>query len=428
MKKILILSALLLFVLSIAWVGAEGGQEATQARLKILVGAGLKPVTEDSPLQPIWEASEKRFHVANPNVELVYDVVPWNELWIKFAIVYDAGNSPDVIYLPDMVIIPTAKAGRLMPLDDLIPEELLQDYTTMLEEKTYYRGKKYAVTTNTDVRISIYNKKLFREAGLDPEGPFRYWEDVMSTGQKLTDKSRDRWAYGAILDKSLHAPLIWGVLPLQAGGDVIDENGQAIYNQPPGVRSARYYYDLLHEQEVMSRACLGLDENGVQRAFLAGQFATIIVGNWHYPTILSQGFPEEDLGWAPIPYPKNGKPASISGCWEWVISSKCKTPGIAWDYVAAFTDKEHLTAEALTGFRIPTRKSLIGHPAYASSQAHREMVEFQNKYSVQEPSTLYPLEYCEGLATALQKILSKEAPVQAALDAAAQDYNTKYLE
>jgi ABC-type glycerol-3-phosphate transport system substrate-binding protein len=428
MKKILVVSLLLLLAVGIACVGAGGKQQAEKTQLKVLVGAGLKPVTEDSPLQPIWEASENRFYEKNPNVELVYDIVPWNELWIKFAIVYDAGNPPDVIYLPDMVIIPTAKAGRLMPLDDIIPQELLNDYTTMLEEKTYYEGKKYAVTTNTDVRISIYNKKLFREAGLDPNAPLKYWEDVMTTGKKLTSKSQDRWGYGAILDKSMHAPLIWGVLPLQARGDVIDENGRAIYNQAPGVRSAQYYYDLLNKHEVMSKACLGLDENGVQRAFLAGQFATIIVGNWHYPIILSQGFPEADLGWAPIPYPNDGKLASISGSWEWVISSKCEIPEIAWSFIEEFTANEHLTAEALTGFRVPTRKSLIGHPAYASSQAHREMVEFQNKYSVQEPSTLYPLEYCEGLATALQKIFSKEASAQQALDAAAKDYNTKYLE
>jgi multiple sugar transport system substrate-binding protein len=178
----------------------------------------------------------------------------------------------------------------------------------------------------------------------------------------------------------------------------------------------------------MSKACLGLDENGVQRAFLAGQFATIIVGNWHYPIILSQEFPEADLGWAPIPYPKEGKPASISGSWEWVISSKTKIPDIAWNYIAALSHNDHLTAEGSTYYRVPTRKSLIGHPAFAVTQAHADMVTFQHKYSVQEPTTFYPLEYGEGLATALQKIWTQEATAQEALDAAAKDYNTKYLE
>jgi multiple sugar transport system substrate-binding protein len=428
MRKLLLASLVLMVVAGIALLPAGGKQEAKQKiTLKVLVGAGLKPVTEDSPLQPIWAASEKRFYDKNPNVELAYDVVPWNELWIKYAIVFDAGQSPDVIYLPDMVIIPTAKAGRLMPLDQFLTPAMKADYITPLEQKTYYEGKKYAITTNTDVRVSIYNKKLFRQAGLDPEAPFKYWEDVISLGPKLSNKAKDVWAYGAICDKSLHAPLIWGVLPLQCGGDVIDADGKAIYNSAAGVRSAQYYYDLFHKYELMSKACLGLDENGVQRAFLAGQFATIIVGNWHYPIILSQGFPEADLGWAPIPYPKDGKPASISGTWEWVISSKSKVPKVAWSYIEALTDNEHLKAEALTGYRVPTRQSLVGDPAYASSKAHREMVEFQNKYSQQEPSTLYPLEYCEGLATALQKVWSKEASAKGALDAAANDYNTKYL-
>jgi len=63
-------------------------------------------------------------------------------------------------------------------------EALKSKFFDFTVEEASYNGKLYALPFDTDARVLYYNKKLFKEAGLDPNKPPR-------TISELDDGSSD---------------------------------------------------------------------------------------------------------------------------------------------------------------------------------------------------------------------------------------------
>ena len=52
----------------------------------------------------------------------------------------------------------------------------------------FYRGSLYAIPTTPATTALHWNKKLFREAGLDPDSPPRTIEELDAVAQRLTKR------------------------------------------------------------------------------------------------------------------------------------------------------------------------------------------------------------------------------------------------
>ena len=82
-----------------------------------------------------------------------------------------AGTAPDVI----MTSLGSQVAGLaaqdvLLPLEDLPgAEDLFVELEPAAVKENF--GHKYYVPSGLDITMMIYNKELFKEAGLDPESP-----------------------------------------------------------------------------------------------------------------------------------------------------------------------------------------------------------------------------------------------------------------
>ena len=99
-------------------------------------------------------------------------VIPDNQMVSKLAIGVQAGDVPDVIsfdliYMPDFM-----SAGLLTDITDQMKAD--PDFAKVAQafaDLATYKGKLYGTGFTPDVSILIYNKDLFRKAGLDPDKP-----------------------------------------------------------------------------------------------------------------------------------------------------------------------------------------------------------------------------------------------------------------
>ena len=104
--------------------------------------------------------------------------IPDNQLVTKLATSVRAGDAPDLvsfdlIYMPDFM-----RAGFLVDVtDQMSADPNYGNHVQAYKDIATYEGKTYGVGFTPDVSVLVWNKKLFRQAGLDPEkGPQSIYE------------------------------------------------------------------------------------------------------------------------------------------------------------------------------------------------------------------------------------------------------------
>ena len=103
------------------------------------------------------------------------------------------GVPPDVINQDRFTVGDWASRGTFQSLNEYLDQEPNAPDSVRQENfypapwsEAVYQGKIYAIPTGIDDRLLFYNKKLFREAGLDPNKPPRTWEELLEYSKKLT--------------------------------------------------------------------------------------------------------------------------------------------------------------------------------------------------------------------------------------------------
>ncbi len=105
-------------------------------------------------------------------------------------------------------------------------------------------------TPFTSARI-CWRRPHFDPANQLPHGTR---EELIEYAQTLTkdkdgDGTIDQWGYGFMADNTLHTPHMWLAHVWAGGGDLVDEEGRAIYDSE-AIAAAQFYYDLVNTYEV----------------------------------------------------------------------------------------------------------------------------------------------------------------------------------
>jgi multiple sugar transport system substrate-binding protein len=146
----------------------------TQGKIQVAVVAGAMRDTMDK--------FAKTFMDAHPGTTVEVVIEPEGG---AFEALIAAGNQPDIItgsfgYMPTKY----ASLNALIPLEDLPGA---QELFARLDEKIVNKdlGHNYYVPLGVDVTAMIYNKDLFKEAGLDPEKPPQTWDEFLAAAEKI---------------------------------------------------------------------------------------------------------------------------------------------------------------------------------------------------------------------------------------------------
>jgi len=111
----------------------------------------------------------------------------------KMMLATAGGVPPDIAGLWDVNLPSYAENNALLPLDRLAREAgvMEKDYIPVFWRLCRYRGYQWALPSTPSVVALHWNKKMFREAGLDPERPPRTLDELENFNEKLTRKNPD---------------------------------------------------------------------------------------------------------------------------------------------------------------------------------------------------------------------------------------------
>ncbi|MCX8013633.1 MAG: extracellular solute-binding protein, partial [Rectinema sp.] len=130
----------------------------------------------------------KMFEQQNPGIKVEQVTFPYESYNQKVAASIPAGEGPDVINLFYGWLPMYVKAGYLqeLPPNEFNKAYFEKNYYKFVAESVDFNGKYYAAPTAVRTLALLWNKKFFREAGLDPEKPPRTLDELAAYARKLS--------------------------------------------------------------------------------------------------------------------------------------------------------------------------------------------------------------------------------------------------
>ncbi|MGO4524630.1 extracellular solute-binding protein [Microvirga sp. 2MCAF35] len=222
-----------------------------------------------------------KFQEANPDIKVKQTTFPYADYQTKVAAAILAGQGPDVAQLfygwTDNFI--SGKMIRPLRAEAFPAADIERDFFPIVSAMK--RGNDYyGLPTAVRSLALFYNKKAFKDAGLDPNNPPKNLEELVAAAEKTTkrDGSGNIVSAGMTLDMAGQDHQWWReVLIRQFGGvPYTDNDTKVAYNDEAGLKALTFYTDLQTKHKVGQ---IGFMDEG-QAAFRAGLAAMTIDGTF----------------------------------------------------------------------------------------------------------------------------------------------------
>jgi multiple sugar transport system substrate-binding protein len=300
----------------------------------------------------------KRFEAENPNIKVKHTHVPYDDFRLKIAAAIPAGQGPDVVQLFYGWLQDYLKAKLLQPLPvEMFPAaEIERDFFPLVKQ-IKVDGQYYAVPTAVRSLALFWNRKLMREAGLDPARPPQTLDELVEAARKLTrrDAAGNLLQVGIALDMGgQDHHWLREVLIRQYGGTPYSADKKTVvYNSDAGVAATQWYIDLAAKEKVGQ---IGFLTDGVT-AFRSGKAGMTIDGSFRLGALDGQ----KGLEYGVTELPARGGVKSNFASY-WVNGITTKATGAKLDASVKFL-KFLTTPEAMelwmnTVGELPARKSV----------------------------------------------------------------------
>jgi multiple sugar transport system substrate-binding protein len=280
---------------------------------------------------------------------------------------------PDLVGLWLTHLTSYVQNNALLPLDTLAREAGIrgEDYIPVYWEMCRREGFLWALPTTPTVTALHWNKKMFREAGLDPEQPPRTLEELEYFNDRLTKRRPD-----GLLEQVGHLPQEpgWWMRDFNHwfGGPVWDGDKRLLLDGQPARAffqwAASYPRRFGGEGMNNLRAAFG-NFASPQNPFFTGKVAMVVQGVWMDNFIRQYAPPDFEYGVAPFPAlaVQQGPPVSIAECDLLVIPAGAKHPKEAMEFIVytqtpAAMEKLCLGQKKFTPLREVSPEFLHAHP------------------------------------------------------------------
>ncbi|MGP4051092.1 extracellular solute-binding protein [Streptomyces sp. 2A115] len=256
---------------------------------------------------PTYKALAKDFEKANPDIKVKYVNVPFDQAQNKFDTAAGSKGAPDILRSEVGWTPAFAKKGFFLPLDGT---EALADqskFQPSLIEQAKYDGKTYGVPLVTDTLALVYNKALFKEAGLEAPTTWAELKSAAATVEKKTGVD----GYWGSTQAYYAQSFLYG-----EGTDTVDADAKKITVKSAAAVKGYETWQGLFDGKGLHKADTTVDAYAhIQEAFVSGKVASIIQGPWEITNFYKgSAFKDKaNLGIATVPAGAGGKAGAPTG-------------------------------------------------------------------------------------------------------------------
>ena len=411
MKRV---SLLVLTLLLVVAAGCGGSSSSSNGVTNVTLWHGY----EDVEGKAIKNAAT-RFNATHPKIHVtVQNYGNADYALTKVLTAIRGGSYPDIAYLYGSWAANIARSPSAVDLTQKVkePDVNWNDFWPAERQAVQVGSKIIGVPALVDNLALVYNKKLFKQAGVSYPTAAWTWDDFRAAAQKLTDPSAKQFGWAYVADGSEDTVWRFDALLWQAGGNILNsDNTKAEFNSPAGVKAAT----LLQQMATVDHSVYLDNGNGnYANLFNSGKIAMLFTGPWDL-----SGFPNVDYGVQILPGDLNHQ--TISGPDQWVLfNNGDQREQAAWTFLKWFTSPQQALVWSTATGDLPIRASetkLPGYQAYVSKYPGVSTF-VANEGNALKARPVIPdyNEVSQAMGQAIEAVLLGKAQPQQALDQAAQ--------
>jgi len=274
------------------------------------------------------------------------DLITMSQIDQKALIAIAGGDPPDLVGLWSSGLPSFAEKQALMPLAPFMEKAGMSrdDFIKVYIDVNCYRGELYGLPTTPATTALHWNKRMFREAGLDPDRPPRTLAELDEMAAKLTkyDGQGHLVQLGFSPAEPGWWPWGWG---FWFGGQLFKDD-EIAFDSPENLAAFRWIasYTNRYGAEELRRFQSGFSGNfaSPQNAFFSERVAMVMQGVW-LANFIHQYAPK--LEWAAAPFPSAApgmENVTIADCDSISIPVGAHHPDEAFEFIRYLCSQEGL--------------------------------------------------------------------------------------
>jgi len=305
----------------------------------------------------------KTFEDANPGVHVEITSLPWGQAFEKFATMVSAGDTPDVVEMPDRWQALYANNGMLESLEPYLEK---WEHTGELNDRTmqmarYVGNTAYVVPYGFYLRAMFINRAMFKAAGIN-DAP-KTMDEFAEAAKKI---SATPGKYGYCLRGGPGGLNGWGMFGAGMNGDntFFKEDGTSTFADPGWVKGVTWLADL-YKNGYAPKDAVNWGFNEIVAGFYSGTCAMLDQDPDALIAVAERMKPEDyDI----VPFPKGpaGKAFPTIGYGSWAMFSNSANKELSWKLIATLIGPEgDVTWNKKIG-ALPIYKEAEKDPFYAN--------------------------------------------------------------
>src|ERR1700729_2455153 len=272
----------------------------------------------------------KEFNKTHKHLKVVLHLTPPNDDTSQLATAIRAGSPPDVVGLNDIDVPTFAHEGALMDLTKYInalpyKSSLSPGHLALATIGSKYYGLPYLA----DLSVLWYNKKLFSEAGLNPNDPPTNYAQIMTDATKISALGHGISGFsfaGGCLGFTM-LPSLWADGVHMISGPLGNQTANVASDAP--LKTMLADYRTLWSKKMVPLA--DQTQNGLTWGadFEAGKVG-ILPGDYGFATAMKDPTEFAD---APLPGVTGDTYSTFDGGDDFVIPAGASNPSGAWEFI-----------------------------------------------------------------------------------------------
>jgi ABC-type glycerol-3-phosphate transport system substrate-binding protein len=305
---------------------------------KVTISVDCAPPAAAKAQHKEWNEDVAIFEKANPNITIHSIYTSPCEVPATFTARLRAGTEPDVFYTyftDRNQVLDAGQAADITPYVTTKTVPALNDIDPSAMAAVTAGKTLYGLPTSNYTQGLIINRKLFTQAGLDPDQPPTTWAEVAKDAKAITALGHGIYGYG---DYSAGNNGGWHFSSeiYAMGGQMVNADGTtAAFNGPQGTAILQALHQMRFVDKSMSPT-QQLAWGTLQKQMAAGKLGMYIAApDDIYNVIVPQdGGSINDYGMGPLPSASGTPAGSLSGGNDYMFNKK-DTPaqiraGIKW--------------------------------------------------------------------------------------------------
>ena len=258
---------------SLFLLGACGAPVIEQAGQKI--SGSQKIVFWTMQLKPSFDRymtdTIEAFVKQNPGAEVEWVDIPWGEMENKILTSIAAKTAPDVVNLNPQFATKLAEKKALVDMQTMISDADRSIYFPNIWKANQLEGTTFGLPWYVSTDVTIYNRDLFKQAGLDPNRPPKTFAELATAATQIKAKT-GKYAFMLTMDGGQVLEAM-----VQMGMTLLTPDAKAGFNDAAGKAAFQYWVDLF-DRKLIPREILTEGHRKAIELYQAGELAVLLTG------------------------------------------------------------------------------------------------------------------------------------------------------